>query len=80
MSHCLSSTTGSAVIWLFGLTGQAAGVLLLQACMPVAVFNFVFAERFERNPDQVAALVLASTLLTLAVLPLLVGIILKLPS
>lgn len=71
---------GSAVIWLFNLQGEAAGVMLLQACMPVAVFNFVFAERYNRNPDQVAALVLTSTLLTLAVLPVLVGFILKLPG
>lgn len=73
----LGLTLGCGVIWLFNLQGQAAGVMLLQACMPVAVFNFVFAERFERNPDQVAALVLASTLLTLAVLPFLVGAILS---
>lgn len=76
----LGISVGCAVIWLFDLRGQAAGVMLLQASMPVAVFNFVFAERFDRNPDQVAALVLASTLLTLAILPLLVGVILKLPG
>ena len=62
-----------AVIQLFDLQGMAAGVMFLQGTMPVAVFNFVFAERYEREPDQVAALVLVSTLLALATLPFLVA-------
>jgi len=61
------------MIWLFELQGIAAGVLFLQASMPVAVFNFVFADRFARSPEQVAAAVLVSTLLGMATLPLLVG-------
>ncbi len=61
------------MIWLFELQGVAAGVLFLQASMPVAVFNFVFADRFERSPEQVAAAVLVSTLLGMATLPLLVA-------
>lgn len=61
------------VIWLFELDGLAAGVLFLQASMPVAVFNFVFAERFDREPDQVAALVVVSTLVSFLLLPAIVA-------
>lgn len=61
------------MIWLLELEGIAAGVLFLQASMPVAVFNFVFADRFNRDPEKVAAAVLASTLITMAALPLLVA-------
>ena len=67
-----------AVIALFDLRGMAAGVLFLQGTMPVAVFNFVFAERFNREPEQVAALVLVSTLIALATLPFLVAYSLRL--
>ena len=69
----LGITAGLSMIWLFDLNGIAAGVLFLQASMPVAVFNFVFADRFERNAEQVAATVLVSTLLGMATLPLLVA-------
>ena len=69
-----------ALIELFGLQGLAAGVLFLQASMPAAVFNYVFAERFNRQPDEVAATVLISTLLTMALLPLLVAFSLQIAA
>ena len=69
----LGMSAALSMIWLFDLQGVAAGVLFLQASMPVAVFNFVFADRFNRNPEQVAATVLVSTLLAMAMLPLLVA-------
>lgn len=69
----LGMSAALAMIWLFDLKGVAAGVLFLQASMPVAVFNFVFADRYDRNPEQVAAAVLVSTLLAMATLPLLVA-------
>ena len=68
---------GLLMIWLLELEGIAAGVLFLQASMPVAVFNFVFADKFNRQPEQVAATVLASTLIAMASLPLLVAISLQ---
>jgi len=70
----LGVSAGLLMIWLFDLQGLAAGVLFLQASMPVAVFNFVFADRFNRHPEQVAAAVLVSTLLAMTLLPLLVGV------
>ncbi|MCZ6617882.1 MAG: AEC family transporter [Gammaproteobacteria bacterium] len=72
--------SGLFVIWLFGLTGTMAGVVFLQAAMPVAVFNFIFAERYGRNPEKVAAVILLSTLISFATLPLLVGFALQLAS
>jgi len=70
----LGASAGLLLIWLLDLRGIAAGVLFLQATMPVAVFNFVFADRFNRSPEQVAATVLVSTLLAMISLPLLVAI------
>jgi len=73
----LGAAAGLLLIWLFDLQGVAAGVLFLQATMPVAVFNFVFADRFNRSPERVAATVLVSTLLAMACLPALVAISLQ---
>ena len=48
--------------------------------MPVAVFNFVFADRFNRSPERVAATVLVSTLLAMACLPALVALSLNIAA
>lgn len=67
-----------AVSELFGLTGVARGVLVLQGVMPAAVFNYLFAARYGREPEDVAGIVLVSTLLTAALLPLIVAYVLSL--
>lgn len=64
---------GIAAIVIFELEGIIAGVVLLQSTMPSAVFNYVFAERYNREPDKVAAVILQSTLMSILSLPLLVA-------
>jgi predicted permease len=58
---------------LLGLEGVAQGVLVLQGAMPAAVFSYLFAARYERDADDIAGIVLISTLLGAAVLPFLVS-------
>ena len=58
---------------LLGLTGVARGVLVLQGAMPAAVFSYLFAARYERDADDIAGIVLVSTLLGAALLPFLVS-------
>ncbi|HVO04344.1 MAG TPA: AEC family transporter [Candidatus Cybelea sp.] len=60
------------VSWALDLPPMARGVLLIQASMPVAVFNFLFAQHYQRRPDDVAAMVIISTLLSFAALPFLI--------
>jgi predicted permease len=48
-------------------------VLVMQASMPVAVFNYLFAVRAGRSPEAVASLVMCSTLLSFALIPLLLA-------
>ncbi len=62
-----------AIAELFGLEGVSRSVLILQGAMPSAVFNYLFAARYDRDPDDVASIVLTSTLLSAATLPLLVS-------
>ncbi|HEX5048907.1 MAG TPA: AEC family transporter [Gammaproteobacteria bacterium] len=58
---------------LLSLSGVAQGVLLLQGTMPAAVFTYLFAARYERDADDVAGIVLISTLLAALLLPVLVS-------
>ena len=62
---------GIAVTSIFGLTGAARGVVILDVAMPVAVFNYLLAEQYNRAPDEVAGAVVLSTLLSFITLPLL---------
>ncbi len=60
---------GWGVATLFHLQGVAKGVLILQASMPVAVFNYLFAMQYNREPQVVAGMVMLSTLLSFALIP-----------
>lgn len=60
---------GLLVVSLLGLEGVARGVVLIQASMPVAVFNYLFAERFGREPEAVAGMVVTSTLMSFITVP-----------
>lgn len=62
-----------AVAELLGLTGVARGVLILQGAMPAAMFSYLFAARYDRAPDEVAGIVLLSTLFSVVSLPFVVA-------
>jgi len=61
---------GFGVAELLGFEGVARGVLVLDCSMPVAVFNYMFATKYEREPGQVASTVVLSTLLSFVTLPI----------
>ncbi len=60
---------GFLLVFAFDLEGTQAGVVFLMLCMPVAVFNFVFAKHFGRSPEKVAGVVVFSTVLVFTLLP-----------
>ncbi len=62
---------GLLTVWLMDLQGVMRGVLLLQAATPAAVFNYLLALQFDRQPQRVAGLVMASTLISFVTIPLL---------
>jgi predicted permease len=70
------AAVGLGVAHVMGLEGLARGVLVLQCAMPVAVFNYMFAVRYQRAPADVASLIVVSTLLALATTPALLALIL----
>ena len=62
---------GYAVTTLFGLHGVAKAALIQQAAMPVAVFNYLFALRWNNQPEEIAGIVVVSTLASILTTPLL---------
>lgn len=60
---------GVAVSELLGLEGAARGVAILQASMPVAILNYLFAKQYDTEPEGVASTVVVSTLLSFVTLP-----------
>jgi malate permease and related proteins len=55
-----------------GLTGPLRGALLIQSSMPVAVFSYLFAARYDRHPEDAAGAILLSTCLSFLTMPALV--------
>jgi predicted permease len=60
----------------FALEPVAFGVLVLQVATPVAVTSYMLAEKYGAESQQVAGLVVASTLMSVAALPLLLAALL----
>jgi hypothetical protein len=66
---------GVLLAWAFGLEGAAAGVAILQCAMPAAVFNYLFAARYGGPAEEVAGVVVLSTLISAATLPVLLWLV-----
>jgi hypothetical protein len=66
----LSAATAILVGQLLGLERVAFAVLVLQMVTPVAVVNYLLAERHGADGEAVAGLVFVSTLLAVVTLPL----------
>jgi predicted permease len=52
------------------LQGTERGALILFACLPPAVFNFMLADKFQVEPSKVASSVIVGHIFSLAFLPL----------
>ena len=57
----------------FGLSRLALAVLVLQVATPVAVTSYMLAAKYDARPDEVAGLVVVSTLLSVPAIPLLLA-------
>lgn len=56
---------------LFGFMDIERNVLILQMSMPVAVFSYLLASKYNRNPEEVASLIFTTTLISFITVPLL---------
>lgn len=65
-----------ALLAVLPLQGVERGALILFACLPPAVFNFMLADKYQVEPHKVASTVIVGHVLALAFLPL--GLVLAL--
>lgn len=60
----------------FALDPTAFGVLILQVATPVAVTSYLLAEKYGAQSDRVAGLVVTSTMMSVAALPVILAFVL----
>ena len=72
----LGLAIGLTLAELFQFEDVARGVIILQCTMPVAVYNYLFAQRYENQPSEVAGAVVISTALSFLTLPFLIAFVL----
>ena len=66
--------TGLLMVLLFQLEGIEAGAIFLLCTMPSAIVTYVIAQHYGREPERVAGLVVSSTVLNFACLPILISV------
>jgi len=57
------------LLWLIDLPPEQRSMLLVYSVLPPAVLNYIFAERYQQEPDKVASMVLIGHLASVVVLP-----------
>ena len=60
---------------VFGFEGAEKIGFVIQCAMPVAVYNYLFAQMYDSEPEQVASLVVVSTLLSAITTPVLLAVL-----
>jgi len=72
--------SGILLTWLLaillGLQGTEKAILIIYGALPPAMVNYVFAERYQQHPDEVAAIVLIGNIAAVLVLPLVLAVVL----
>jgi hypothetical protein len=66
-------SAGLLLVEILNFEGTMRGVMIIQAAMPVAVFNYLLAARYDRHPDDVAGAIVVSTLISFVSLPFLLN-------
>jgi predicted permease len=70
------SAIAFGIAHIFGLNDVARAVLVVQIATPVAVTSYLLAEKYGGDADAVAGLVVVSTTMSVATLPLLLAFLL----
>ena len=66
--------TGMLVAWVYGalagLSRAEQDILLVFGALPPAVMNFIFAERYQQEPEKVASIVIIGNAAAVIFIPL----------
>jgi predicted permease len=67
---------GYAVVTLLDIDGINRQIILLYSSLPSAVVNFVLTEKYNQDPQLAASIILLTTLISVATIPLVLWLIL----
>ena len=70
MKYAVGLLLAFGVTELLVLDGVARGVVLIQAVLPTPVFAALFAQHYRRSPDEVASVVVVTTVASLVLVPI----------
>ena len=70
------SLSGLCAIYTLGFSGMIAGVVMIMACMPVALLNFIIAVERDVEPETIGGMVIISSLTMITLIPVLVWLVL----
>jgi malate permease and related proteins len=73
----LGVAIGIVITLVFGLDGSARAIVILQCAMPPAVYNYLFAQRWNNQPEQVASVVVVATLASIVSVPTLLRFLMQ---
>jgi predicted permease len=68
---------GFGLAEMFGFTGPERVAFVLQCAMPVAIYNYLFAQMYNNDPEDVASLVIVSTVLSVVTTPIVLAVLVK---
>ena len=71
----MGAMAGFTIAGVFGFTGPERIAFVLQCAMPVAVYNYLFAQMYNNDPEDVASLVIVSTLLSVVTTPIVLALL-----
>lgn len=73
LKMAMGISIGIATASVFGFEGIERNVLIMQMSMPVAVFSYLLASKYNRNPEEVASLIFTTTLISFVTVPLMLA-------
>lgn len=62
------------VVWWLPLTQEWIRLLVVTACLPPAVLNYLLSEQYQKSPAAVANVVLVGNLLSVITMPIVMGL------
>lgn len=65
---------GLLAVHLLHLEGALAVIVILASSLPSAVFSYVLAERYDRRPEEAAAFLFVSTLVSIPLIPVILNL------
>jgi predicted permease len=67
----------AGIVWVtvVGLEGPERGVVLITGVLPPAVMNFVFAEAYDQQSEEVASAIMIGTIVSILVIPIVLAFV-----